>query len=440
MYISRQQESYLADFINNSQAPHSVLVIEGARQVGKTTFVNKVLKDFPDVCSFNLEEDKALRREIDNCNRFSELEDLLKLHGFAPEKQQILFIDEAQESEQLGGFVRFIKEKWLNTRTILSGSSMTRLFRPDQRIPVGRYLPLRLQPLSFYEFLHQPQHKVLKENIDSFTLTQTPSDTLHRAFLEQMDLYLDIGGLPEVVASFYAKQDYRTQCRAVLLNQEEDFVRKSELASRDLFMSGLRGVSNHLGGAAKNTHITQSSREGKQVISIMKAWHLIHEVEQKGISSTSKFHPKRYVYDIGIAQIVRNMPFPQLSLLGSHNPALRTQLGGLFENLTLLSLLGHKLGMIEISAYKENSKNKSEVDFIWRDRSLIPIECKATLKVSQRTFDNIRRYLNIIGGKVGFVISAAPFEVLTIENMKLVNLPIYLCQAKIIKSIFDELS
>lgn len=89
---------------------------------------------------------------------------------------------------------------------------------------------------------------------------------------------------------------------------------------------------------------------------VLTSWHLIREIEQNSTNSTSSLHPKRYCYDIGIAQDLRNMPFPNLSLTKTLNKVLRTQLGGILENAVYLSLVEYKFNNINISGWKENKK------------------------------------------------------------------------------------
>ena len=123
-YINRNQEEQLLELVEADQPNKDVLLVEGARQVGKTTTIEQILSRVEPVrISVNLEKESLLRSEIDACRQFSEFEDLL-LHklDFDPNERSILFIDEAQESLKLGQFVRFMKESWRRTTVILSGS------------------------------------------------------------------------------------------------------------------------------------------------------------------------------------------------------------------------------------------------------------------------------------------------------------------------------
>lgn len=435
MYIERRYEQHLVDLVIRSTCPHNVLLIEGARQTGKTTLVKQVLSRLhnsiiKNIVLLNLEQDKLLRKEIDACQNFEDFTLRLSKEGFKTDVEQVLFIDEAQESEQLGSFVRFMKENWPKTRTILSGSSMTRLFRQDARIPVGRIHRFLVQPLSFYEFISHPNYLQFREKVVQFDHEKPFSDFLHKQFLELIDLYLNIGGLPEVVTSFFDKNDYLKIRKEILVNQEDDFIRKVRLENINLFTDGLRGIANHIGGVSKYTQVSTSLSEAKQICNLLASWKLIHEVEQHTLVSTTTLQPKRYIYDVGIAQLLRNQPCPNLSIINTLNSALRTQLGGLFENLILITLKEFQTGDMSISGWKEGAGNKPEVDFVIKyDKIVVPIECKATLKVNQRNFSSLKCYLTKADLRTGILVSAAPFEIFEDKQFRFINIPIYLFSA-----------
>ena len=134
-----------------------MLLVQGARQVGKTVICKQALSQLPPnrkITFINLEESPDLKLQIDQTQNFAEFTALLRLSkGFAPGEDAVLFIDEAQESKKIGSYVRFMKENWQHTKCILTGSSMTKLFDNDTRVPVGRFESLIVRPSSFREYL-----------------------------------------------------------------------------------------------------------------------------------------------------------------------------------------------------------------------------------------------------------------------------------------------
>lgn len=256
-------------------------------------------------------------------------------------------------------------------------------------------------------------------------------DSFHDLFIKALDSYMRVGGLPAVVKNFWAGTDYRTQRRAIFDSQEDDFVRKSQITERSDFIKGLRGVANYIGMPSKYSHICHSKTLAEKNLNALTSWHLVYEIEQKSSTATSQHLPKRYLYDIGMAQDIRDMPFPQLSIVSTQNPALRTQLGGLFENALLLQILADQCRLGDLSGWKKGGNESPEVDFIWRQEDhIVAIECKATQKVSQKHWSGLKSFLETIADSgvpcVGVLVSAAPFQIIRGTKSTLINLPLYL--------------
>jgi hypothetical protein len=214
--------------------------------------------------------------------------------------------------------------------------------------------------------------------------------------------------------------------QSILLAQADDFVRKSGFGNEGLFMEALQAVANNLGFPSKHTHTSLGSSRAQQLFTLLRNWHLVIEIEQKGLNSTSRFLPKRYLYDLGMAQLVRNMPFPKLSTLTTTSTVLRSQLGGVFENLALIQLGSSQAGFLDISGWKKNASDGVEVDFVWRQTDLIPLEVKATRKVSLRNFSSLLTFLELSELSTGVLISTCPYLEFKRDGKRLINLPIYL--------------
>jgi predicted AAA+ superfamily ATPase len=360
--ITREAECELEELLFNGSS-RNVVILEGARQVGKTALISKVLSGVPGSISVNLEIESILNSRINNTDTFEEFIEILRNEKqYQPGITPAVFIDEAQENEKLGAYVRQMKEKEGNTtRWILSGSSMTRLFREEHRIPVGRISRYKLNPFSFVDFLEAGKKDVLVEAIKLFPKNLSISAYAHGELLKLCDKYLSVGGLPEAVLAFYSGASYQEIIQQVFLAQEDDFVQKTFLQKRHLFQSALRGIANHIGTSSHYSHISDKTYEAKEIVRQLERWHLVNTIEQKGVSTTTAFHPKRYLYDIGICQLLRGHPFPSLSLISTIDKALRTPLGGLFENIVLLSLQGSSIAPIAFTCDQSKASGRSRV-------------------------------------------------------------------------------
>ena len=444
MNIIRLQSQILENALQ-SQDSRDVFLVQGARQVGKTTLIESCLRKMPKVLASNLEKDADFLRAIDRTSSFDQFTKLIQSHFKLANFDApgvTLFVDEAQESDKLGSYIRFMKEEWQHAKVIISGSSMSRIFRNTDRVPVGRYRPWIVTPLVFDEFLSASGHNYLIDLAKNFA--EAPQEGLidgatHDAFMNILDEYLTVGGLPEVVTTYFSGGDFQRKRTSIYDSQEDDFVRKSSLSDRLLFGKGLRGVANFIGMPSKYSHIYEHKKIAEKILSEEIAWNLIVEIEQKGFNATTQHLPKRYLYDLGMAQDLRAMPFPRLSLVSTKNPDLRSQLGGLFENAFLLQILSEQSYLGNISGWRRGGANGPEIDFVWRTNSLaIPLECKATQTLSAKHWSSLKTYLNLTEQKIGCLISASPFKVIRSKDKTLINLPLYLANLASIRKCIEQ--
>lgn len=426
------------DFLRDYSQESKVLLVEGPRQVGKTYYVESKLKELDQdrIISINLEKEKDLKFEIDRTKNFEEFTQWLGFRkGFKNDGTYTVFIDEAQESRILGSYVLSMKEDWKSTRIILTGSSMNKLFDGRQRVPVGRIEYLTVWPFSFLEFLKFGGLTSQIDFIMNYNLTDEISDEIHNQLLAKYDEYLSVGGMPEAVKSYYAEkgsEKFTEKLRYIIQSQQDDFQRKEPAIKNHLFIDAIKAVSNDIGFPFKKTHIVNNDYEASAILSLLKQWHIVLEVAQKGSAVAQKnFYPKEYLYELGILRLLRETTIPRISAITTLNEKLRIPLGGLIENAILLNMLEGKGGFYEINGWK--SRMDKEVDFIYKDAKMtLPIEIKATSKVTNRHAKNLVHYLSEHNLKTGLLITLDKPQKIKVPRFNIINIPAYLFSQNII--------
>ncbi len=391
--FSRTKNSELIDFINNKSQNKPVMILAGARQVGKTTLIEEVLQGKSHL-SLNLEKNPSYAEAIDRCRDFAEWEAYLKeVHHFEPQFQ-ILVVDEAQQSRKLGSFVRFMKEEWKDTTVIMTGSVINELHLESDRRPVGRETHLDLWPLTFKEFLMAAGQESLVRTLTNFNLGDRIGESPHERLLEQMDNYLAVGGLPEVITYFFAGKDYRKLRLDIFKSYEDDFIRYFNIEEVNLFKRCFDTVAANVGSPSKDSQVVRLDGPGyKKIAGIfarLEKWKLIIKCEQlASVPEKNKHHPKRYIYDIGVLSDLRLKGVQTLSLKDLSHPLLRTPLGGLIENFLALSL---KNQFDEVFGLKLSTQ--AEIDFgIKVGSRVFPIECKITPRFKCNQLTSLVTYL-----------------------------------------------
>jgi len=193
--FERHVATYLEDW--KASKHRKPLILRGARQVGKTTFVTEFAKTYDFFISLNLEKaaDKAFFETYDDVNTI--LESLFLSNNITPDQQQntLLFIDEIQELPKAIQLLRYFFEEVSELHVIAAGSLLEFAMKEVESFPVGRVEFLYLYPLNFAEYLQAIGHgTALKQ------LTKVPVKPIaHKILIELFHRYAIIGGMPEVV-------------------------------------------------------------------------------------------------------------------------------------------------------------------------------------------------------------------------------------------------
>ena len=414
-YVTRTIEPAVAEFIRRPEPHKHVLLVEGARQVGKTSLIDHCIAACDKKpAAANLERDARLRSLIDGCRDFAEFEQVLADRlKFRPGPETLLFIDESQESRQLGRFVRFMKEDWRHATVILSGSTLSRLFRDDVRYPVGRVQQVIVSAFSFSEYLTAVDEGPLA----AFVRGEEWPITLarHERLLELYDEFLATGGLPAAVLAHAAGNDHREVLAQIAADYERDFIRIFGERDADIVAACFRSVANFVGSPSKNTTVipmpgTTINARINEVFARLEAWHLVLRSDQKGPSpgASHAYLPKRYLFDTGLLRHFRELGIPSINVLKTRSAAARGPLGGGLENQVAIDLARNG---VPLCGWKRTPSG-GEIDFVVsRNRQTVPVECKASLSLDGRSFRGIADYLAEYDQPLGVIVSFAAYAI-----------------------------
>lgn len=431
---NRNITELIQSFIKSGSPSKPVLLIEGARQVGKTTAIQMTLQQQPHLY-IDLEKRKIFKAQIDACAEFENFEQLLSdTYDFRPGTGKVLVFDEAQESTRLGSFVRYMKEEWSNQTTILSGSLMSRLFREGMREPVGRIHRLLVLPYNFKEYLLAHQKHSLVEAIQKWDPAHPFSLQRHQLLTNLLQDYLLVGGLPEVVHKHADNDNWQEHLLDLKIQYEEDFVRVFGDGKLSLFQRILKRVAETVGYPSKKSSIVAPSEKGYHLLADMlsqvERWHLVHRVDQESYQPTSSgsLLPKRYIFDLGQCQLLNSASRPVIDLQSSLPTQVRTPLGGLLENFAYGELL--HLNPESIAGWR-HQVNGSEIDFIVKTghsglgKTVLPVEIKSSLRFRKDVLSPLSKYLDLYGLSKGFLANLTPGALHTNNKKTIIELPLY---------------
>jgi uncharacterized protein len=399
--MKRSLLNTLVDWKN--QAQRKPLLLEGARQVGKTwllehfgenNFSNVLLLDFAQ----NPELSKLFDQNLEPSRILGELE------FFANRRIDIdstlLIFDEIQICPNALTSLKYFYKAY-PTAYICASGSLLGLGLGATNFPVGKVQRAILYPMSFLEFIEACGEKLLVNAIQNIDLNQkdgTIGPLLHEKAFDLFKQYLNIGGLPEVVATFIehrrslfqAYQKVRTLQKELLRSYMDDIAKhagnlkairisslfnnipeqlaKEKVSSKFVFKGVLSSQSNY---ANLEGPLEWLNRAG-----LVHRVPICHKARIPLMSYTKENTFILYLFDVGILGAMLD-----LSPTTLHQYDFGQQKGFLAENFVLQELLCS--GQDSIFSWAENT---SEIEFlIIHNDHLLPIEVKAGLNLKAKS-------------------------------------------------------
>ena len=179
-----------------------ILLIDGARQVGKTYIIRYVgQRLFENFIEINMVEDSIGDRLFANTKTIEDF--YLQVSMIAGNKMKaksdtLIFIDEIQAYPHLLTLLKFLSQDNKFTY-IASGSLLSVTLSQTTSIPIGSIRKVRMYPLDFEEFLYANgmNEFVISAVQNKFKELQSLDENMHNKMMDYFQKYLLIGGLPK---------------------------------------------------------------------------------------------------------------------------------------------------------------------------------------------------------------------------------------------------
>lgn len=387
-----------------------ILLIDGARQVGKTYIIRHAGKNcFENFIEINMIEDSIGEKSFEHVTTTEDFYFQLSMnHGdkMKTKENTLIFIDEIQAYPHLLTLLKFLAQD--NRFTfIASGSLLGVTLSQTTSIPMGSIRRIRMFPLDFEEFLYANGMNEFSINIlkEKFLKLETLDEPTHNKMMDYLKKYLLIGGLPEAVNT-YIKEKNIIKIRQIQQEIHEyygidaskyDETHKLKIKRiYDLIPSNMenkkkRVVVQSIEGRKGKT-FSNYADEFDYLISagITLGVQAISTPKFPLIESSGKNLIKLYLNDVGILTSI---------LYGNNIRAVlddqrSINLGSVYETLVASELCAHGYKLF----YYDN-RSKGEVDYLIDDYSslsTIPIEVKSgkdyTIHSALNTFINNEEY------------------------------------------------
>ena len=344
--IRIDRKEYL-DFLVKSKDRQIIKVVSGVRRCGKSTLF-EIYKDF--LLENGVEKNQIISINFEDMD-YEELTDYKKLYEYIKskmigDKKNYIFLDEIQHVDKFEKVVDslFIKE---NTDLYITGSNAYFMSGELATLLSGRYIELKMLPLSFkeyyqakleYEKLEQKENRILK------TLIQYYNEYIvNSSFPYTLQLDSDLKNIHEYLSGIYNS----VLLKDIVARLKISDVMRLESVVKYIFdnisnLTSLSKIGNTLTSMGRKTDVKTIEKYIRGLTDSL----LVHEVSRYNIkgkeflSTLSKY----YVADLGLRQMI----------LGNRN----IDMGHILENIIYLELIRRK-GNVYVGQF-----DKNEIDFV----------------------------------------------------------------------------
>ena len=361
------------------------LVLEGARQVGKTWLLKEFGQNEYDNMVYVNCADEPFAKTLFTSDLVPKriVRDIVANKGqqIVPGKT-LIFFDEIQESPQGITSLKYFCENAPELHVVAAGSLLGVVHHPGESYPVGKVDILRLYPMTFEEFVWAKGNDMLSEILANCEWNSLK--TLHPMIQDMLRQYFYVGGMPEAVMNWIIKEDVLAVRRI-----------------QDRIITYANDISKHAGAEAERIRMVwqsipaQLAKENKKFLygavkkggrakefEVAIQWlidaglaYKIYKCKKPVIPL--KFYEdfdafKLYSLDVGLLGAMANAP---ASLMLTSNDVFKEFKGAFSENYVLEQLITDERLSI---CYFSKHNSSVEIDFLVQtDKRIIPIEVKA---------------------------------------------------------------
>ena len=409
------------------------LMVLGVRQCGKTYIVEEFCKnEYNNYCKINLLQRPDIVELFDKQINSEEKLNLLKtmINCNIEDENNILFIDEIQESEEMISQLKFLCESHNNINIICAGSLLgVALKRLKKSFPVGKVWMLNMYPMDFEEFLLANNRQAVVELLKEYYEKNKPlGSPLHEEMLRLYRIYLLTGGMPEAVQNIIdVKQDYSRYNTDILKNilnsyykdMKKHVINYAEALKIERIYNSL---PSQLTNASKKFQFSMVGADAKKdrfetAIDWLIASHMIikcdcvnlPEIPLAGFVDNETY--KFYLSDVGIL----------CSILGLSVRDIVTDNISLYKGIITENFVANQLICNGFRLFYWKSDATAEVDFLlYTSDGIIPLEVKSSDNTQSKS---LKVYMNKYNPKYAIRVSTKDFGF--DPNTKIKSVPLY---------------
>lgn len=404
------------------------LIIEGARQVGKTWLMKEFGRlAYTDMVYVNFDANSRMKELFASDLQTDRI--IMGLEIYVGRKinsdDTLIIFDEVQEVPRALASLKYFCEDAPQYHIICAGSLLGIALHSGTSFPVGKVDFLKLYPLSYKEFLiatGKEQFAKLLESGDFQMIT-----SFKHTYIDTLRQYYFIGGMPEAVCRYSENRDFnqvREIQQRILDAYEQDFSKHAPNETVPKIRMLWNSIPSQLAKENKKflyglVREGARAKEYEAAIMWLADCGLVHKVSRvnsanlplKAYEDLKAF--KLFLVDVGLLGCMAGLR--QGTLLDG-NDLFKEFKGALTEQYVLQQLIAESDYNIY---YYTNDRGSCEVDFVIDiGETAVPVEVKAEVNLKAKS---LKVYREKFAPKKAVRTSMADYK----EEKYLVNLPLY---------------
>ena len=352
-----------------------ILILLGARQVGKTSLLKKL---FPDA-HYLLTDNETVKS---NLERY----DISIYRQILPPQTKRLIIDEIHLLSDPGRAAKIIYDQMPDINLIVTGSSSLQIKNKASESLAGRKIDYHLYPLTFSEYLYQKEiesslNYQIMENILKGKLDEKIHTFDLKGTLENILIY---GLYPHLVDQPGSQEYLRNLVDSVIF---KDLLELNSIENRSGALNLLRLLAYQIGSLVNvselATRLNMSTATVRRYLNIFEQSFIIFSLNPYSKISRDEIGKmnKYYFYDLGL----RNALIDNFTQTGS-----RQDFGVIFENFIISEILkANTYGQFGFKLNFWRTKQGSEIDLVLtKENKVIAVEVKTGRNRANQAFLN----------------------------------------------------
>lgn len=398
-YYNRQIDRALLAWKESPR--HKPLLLRGARQVGKSSSVRHLAKQFDNLVEINFERKpiylEIFRGDLDAKHIVETIKSITGL-PIIPGKT-LLFFDEIQMCQEAISSLRFFWEDMPELHVVAAGSLLEFALNEIPTFGVGRIHSMFMYPMSFDEFLDALGMDALLKAKREASPEQPLLPVLHDQLVSLFRTFLMVGGMPESVDAWVSTQSY-VECQAVqkeiAYTYEVDFAKYKKRANVSLLRQTLHSAAHQIGGKFVYSQVSRDFRSSqiKDALNLLTLAGLLIPVCNTAangfpLGAEADEGCAKYLFlDSGLLLAVLGMDFGSITEISEQilisNASDLVNKGHITEMVAGLEIIKNMPSDNVPSLYfwMRGMKNSlAEVDYVMaKDMKILPIEVKAEVR------------------------------------------------------------